>query len=78
MDSKDPDPAHVERKPEQHDAEIGRDHLSQHHGEDRGAGLGLESLIEGGVALVTIQDHLPDRRVPELHLGAEEADLGHP
>lgn len=78
MDSKDPDPAHVERKPEQHDAEIGRDHLSQHHEEDRGAALGLGSLVEGGVALVTIQDHLPDRRVPELHLDAEEADLGHP
>lgn len=78
MDSKDPDPAHVERKPEQPDDEIGLDHLSQHHEEDRGAGLGLGSLEDGGVALVTIQDRLPDRRVPEPHLDAEEAGLVHP
>lgn len=77
MDSRGPDPAHVERKPEQPDAEIGLDHLSQHQDDARGAGLGLVSLVGGGVALVTIQDHLPDRRVPELHLDAEEADLGH-
>lgn len=77
MDSKDPDPAPVERKPEQLDAEIGLDHLSQHHGEDRGAGLGPGLLVDGGVALVTIQDHLPDRRVPEPLLDAEEAALGH-
>lgn len=48
MDSKDPDPAHVERKPEQPDVEIDLDHLSQHHEEDRGAGLGHGLLGDGG------------------------------
>lgn len=78
MDSKDLDPAHVEKKTEQPDAEKGLDHLSQHHEEDRGAGLGPGLLVDGGVALVTIQDHLPDRRVPEPLLDVEEAALGHP
>lgn len=78
MDSKDPDPAHVERKPEQLDAEIDLDHLSQHHEEDRGAGLGHGLLGDGGVALVTIQDHPRDRRVPEPPLDAEEAAPVHP
>lgn len=78
MDSRDLDLAPVEKKPEQPDGEIGLDHLSQHHEEDRGAGLGLGSLVDGEVALVTIQGRLPDRRVLEPHLDAEEADLGHP
>lgn len=78
MDSKDPDPAHGERKPEQTDAEIDLDHLSQHLEEDRGAGLDHGLLGDGEVALVTIQDHLPDRRVLEPPLDAEEAAPGHP
>lgn len=78
MDSKGPAPAPGERKQEQPDAEIDLDHLSQHHEEDRGAGLGHGLLGEGGVALVTIQDHLPDRRVLEPPLDAEEAAPGHP
>lgn len=78
MVSKDPDPAHVERKPEQLDAEIDLDHLSQHHEEDREAGLGHGLLGDGGVALVTIQDHPRGRRVPELPLDAEEAAPVHP
>lgn len=78
MDSKDPDPAHVERKPEQLDAEIDLDHLSQHHEEDRGAGLGHGLLGDEGVALVTIQDHPLDRRVLEPPLDAEEAAPGRP
>lgn len=78
MDSKDPGPAHVERKPEQLDGEIDLDHLSQHHEEDRGVGLGHGLLGDGGVALVTIQDHLPGRRVLEPPLDAEEAAPGHP
>lgn len=78
MDSKDPDPAHVERKPEQLDAEIDLDHLNQHHEEDRGAALGHGLLGDEGAALVTIQDHLPDRRVLEPPLDAEEAAPGRP
>lgn len=78
MDSKDPDLVHVERKPEQPDAEIDLDHLSQHHEEDRGAGLGHGLLGDGEVALVTIQDRLPDRRVPEPPLDAEEVAPGRP
>lgn len=75
MDCRGPAPEHAERKQEQPDEEIGLDLLSQHLEEDRGAGLGLGSLGDGEVALVTIQGHLPDRRVPGPPLGVEEAAL---
>lgn len=78
MDSRGPVLAHVGRKTEQPDAEIGLDLLSQLPEEDSGAGPGLGSPVGGGEALVTIPDHLPGRRVPELPLDAEEADLEHP
>lgn len=78
MDSRGPVPAHVGRKPEQPDVEIGLDRLSQLREEDSGAGPGLGSLAGGGEALVTIPDHLPGRRVPELPLDVEEAALEHP
>lgn len=76
--SRGPVPAQGERKPEQLDVEIGLDLLSQPLGEDSGAGQGLGSLVDGGEALVTTQGLPPDRRVPELLPGAEEAVLGHP
>lgn len=78
MDSSGPVPAHVGRKPEQPDVEIGLDLLSQLPEEDSGAGPGLGSLAGGGEALVTTPDRLPGRRVPELPLDAEEAALEHP
>lgn len=77
MDSRDPVPAPAGRKPEQPDVEIGLGLLSQHPEEDRGVGLGPESLVGGGVALVTTQGLLPGRRVLEPPLDAEEAALGH-
>lgn len=78
MDSRGPVPAHVGRKPEQPDDEIGLDLLSQLPEEDSEAGPGLGSLVGGGEALVTTPDHLPGRRVPEHLLDAEEVALEHP
>jgi hypothetical protein len=78
VDSRGPVPVHAGRKPEQLDAEIGLDLLSQPRGDDREAGLGPRLLVGGGEGPVIIQGHLPGRRVPEPPLGAEEAVLGHP
>lgn len=69
VDCRGPAPDHAGRKQEQPDEEIGLGLLNQHLEEDRGAGLGLGSLGGGEVALVTIQGHLPDRRVPGPPLG---------
>lgn len=78
MGSRGPVPARGGRKPGPPDVGIGLDLLSQPLGEDSGAGRGLGLLAVGGEALVTIQDLLLGRRVPEPPLDVAEVALGRP